>query len=272
MPVEYAPRGLVATLTPQANTTVEPEFSILWPAGVAMINGRLMSPKATIEKRLVDYFDQLDDSLNQFANAPIDAIAIACTGASYLAGVARERETLRRLAARTGVPAFTAASAVVDALNALGARRIGLVSPYPATLTAASVGYWQAQGFNVASVAEAKTDAGQFHPIYALPASGAMAALDTLTDSDLDAIVMLGTGMPTLQPISERPRIGRAPVMSCMLCLAWRAVMAIDRETPSAATLLDWIAGAAWRPRLAAHAWSPPAMPGGPVIAGRASR
>jgi maleate cis-trans isomerase len=260
MPVEYAPRGLVGTLTPQANTTVEPEFSILWPAGIAMINGRLTSTKATIEERLVDYFDQLEDSLKQFANAPIDAIAVACTGASYLAGGARERDTLRRLADRTGVAAFTAASAVVDALNALGARRIGLVSPYPATLTAASVRYWRSRGFDVAGLVEAKTDAGRFHPIYAMPASGAMAALETLAGKELDAIVMLGTGMPSLQPIGDRPRIGRAPVMSCMLCLAWRTVTAIDRETPSAKTLLDWIAGADWRPRLAARAWT--AAPG----------
>ncbi len=46
MSLEYAPRGLVGMLTPQANTTVEPEFNLLWPPGVAMINARLMSDKS----------------------------------------------------------------------------------------------------------------------------------------------------------------------------------------------------------------------------------
>ena len=45
MSLEYAPRGLVGMLTPQANTTVEPEFNLLWPPGVAMINARLISDK-----------------------------------------------------------------------------------------------------------------------------------------------------------------------------------------------------------------------------------
>lgn len=255
MPVEYAPRGLIGALTPQANTTVEAEFSLLWPAGIGMINGRLMSPKATMEARLVDYFDQLGEAVKQFANAPIDAIAVACTGASYLAGVAREREVLKGLTRQTGVPVFTAAIAVVDALNALGARRIGLVSPYPASLNAACVPYWQAQGFTVAAMAEAKAEGGEFHPIYAMKASGAGTALDTLEGEDLDAIIMLGTGMPTLQPILDRPRLGRAPVMSCMLCLAWRAVEAVDHAAPAAETLLAWIAGKDWGPRLAARAW-----------------
>ncbi len=90
MTLEYAPRGLVGMLTPQANTTVEPEFNILWPRGVAMINARLMSGKASMTDRLVDYFDNYGASLKQFANAPVGVVAAACTGASYLAG--RERE------------------------------------------------------------------------------------------------------------------------------------------------------------------------------------
>ena len=57
MSLEYAPRGLVGMLTPQANTTVEPEFNLLWPPGVAMINARLMSDKPSMSDRLVDYFD-----------------------------------------------------------------------------------------------------------------------------------------------------------------------------------------------------------------------
>ena len=47
--VEYAPKGLVGVLTPQANTTVEPEYAILTPPGYAFINARMTSPHKTIE-------------------------------------------------------------------------------------------------------------------------------------------------------------------------------------------------------------------------------
>ena len=253
MRVEYAPRGLIGVLTPQANTTVEPEMVVLSPPGVAFINGRLLSAKADMEDRLVDYFDQLDQSVTQFANAPIEALAIACTGASYLAGVARERVTLKRLSERLGVPVFTAASAVVDALRCLDAEEIGLVSPYPASLTESSIGYWEAQGFTVAAVATAETSGDNFHPIYSLPSEQARLGLERIERRDLDAIVMLGTGMPTLRPILDQPRLGTAPVMSCMLCLGWRSVIAVEKRPPGEANILEWVSGAEWGPRLAAR-------------------
>ncbi|KAA2235213.1 maleate cis-trans isomerase family protein [Salinarimonas soli] len=249
MALEYAPRGLVGVLTPQANTTVEPEFGILWPAGIAMINARLTSARGTIEERLVDYYDRLDDAVAQFANAPIAAVAIACTGASYLVGAQREDEIVARLEERLGVAVITSAKAVVDALRVSGARRVGFVSPYPAGLTEASVGYWRERGIEAAEVASAAPDEGAFHPIYSMRASGAREALDALGGRNLDAVVMLGTGMPTLRPILERPRLGRAPVMSCMLCLAWRTVLQVEGRSPTQESLLAWIEASDWRPR-----------------------
>lgn len=253
MSLEYAPRGLVGMLTPQANTTVEPEFNILWPPGVAMVNARLMSDKPSMTDRLVDYFDNYGSSLKQFANAPLGAVAAACTGASYLAGREREAEVVKNIGTQSGFPFITAALAVVDALNVLNARTIGLVSPYPDDLNRASIGYWQSHGFGVAEVANAFNTASSFHPIYSLGGSAASAALRTLEDKRLDAIVMLGTGMPTLRPIAETIGWRGAPVMSCNLCLAWRAVEALDTAAPRRATLERWLQGDGWAAQLKAR-------------------
>ena len=252
MSIEYASRGLVGMLTPQANTTVEPEFNLLWPPGVAMINARLMSDKPGMAERLVDYFDNYAASLDQFANAPLGVAAAACTGASYLAGRAREAETVRVIEQARGFPFVTAALAVVEALSALRARRIGLVSPYPDDLNGTSVTYWESHGFAVPEVARAFNTADSFHPIYSLDGAAATRALRTLEDKALDAIVMLGTGMPTLWPIANAIGWGGAPVMSCNLCLAWRAVVALDRTEPDAASLQPWLRGEGWVERLAA--------------------
>jgi maleate cis-trans isomerase len=250
MTVEYAPHGLIGVLTPQANTTVEPEFWLMLPPGVAVINARMTSDKPTLEARLTDYFDQIDTTIAQFHNAPVGAIAFATTGASYLASIARERAVVAAIMERMRIPFITAGHAVVLALKTLGARRIGLVSPYPEGLTKASTGYWRAHGFEVDSVVQIATNPGTFHPIYSIPAANAQQGLDRLAGKALDAIVMLGTGMPTLEPILQRPEVGGAPVMSCMLCLGWASIDAVRGRKPDAASLRAFVGGEGWGPRL----------------------
>jgi maleate isomerase len=242
MTVDYAPSGLFGVLTPQANTTVEPEVAILTPPDYAWINGRLTSAQNTIEARLVDYFTHLGPSFDQFANAPLKAVAVACTGASYLVGVAEEDRVLAALP----LPTVTAARAVVDGLQVLGAQRIALVSPYHAALDTVAVAYWQARGFEVVALASAYRPSDAFHPIYSLDRHAAEHALASLSGVAVDAVVMLGTGMPTLHAIRAAPRLGHAPVLSCMLALVWRTIALVDQRAPAADDLLSWIDGAAW--------------------------
>ena len=259
--LEYAPRGLVGVLTPQANTTVEPEMAVLTPPGHAFLNARLVSDKATIPDRLRDYFEGYEAALGQFANAPLAAVGYACTGASYLARVDREDATLARLTERAGAPVVTAATAVVDALAALGARRVALVSPYDAALDEASAAYWTARGLDVVARTSAFAASEVFHPIYSLTGARAEAELDRVEDAGADAVVMLGTGMPTLGPIARRPRLGGAPVLSCMLCLGWRLYAAARGEAPDAGGLRSVLDDPGWRERLArAQATGPRAI------------
>lgn len=255
MSVEYAPKGLIGLLTPQANTTVEPEMAILTPPGYAFINARLMSDKPTIEARLVDYFATLPGQLRQFANAPIGTALVATSGMSYLAGAEAEARILAEASRAAGIDVFTSALASVDMLNALGARRIALVSPYPESLNAPSRVYWAVHGFTVAAETGAFKDTGAFHPIYSLFGDDALAALDALHDApgaagNIDAVLMLGTGMPTLQPIRRRPFVGRAPVISCMLATAWRTTSALAKAPLTRQSALAWVENPEWGQRL----------------------
>jgi maleate isomerase len=249
---EYAPRGFIGVLTPQANTAVEAECGILFPAGVGMLAGRLTSAQPGMEDRLVDYFDTLDASVLQFGGTPLRALGFACTGASYLAGRDREDEVFQRLSQRLSCHVTSSALAVVDALHALAARRIALLSPYPESLTRHSIGYWESRGFAVGSVVQAKNSAsGAAHPIYGIGSDAAIQGLAELRGHGCDAVVMLGTGMPSLRAILETPRVDGAPVFSCTLALAWRSMRALEGAECSADSLLACIGGDDWRERFA---------------------
>ncbi|MBO6759198.1 MAG: hypothetical protein JJ902_22945 [Roseibium sp.] len=239
---EYCPRGLFAVLTPQANTTAEMELSILAPRGYGLATARLVSTKAGMDARLIDYVAQQNSTLDRFANAPISASMFACTGAAYLVDPADERRQKEEIEAARGYPFITAASAVADAIRALGAKRVGLISPYGDKLHAAALDYWAKRDLRPVAVARIAGRAESFHPIYATPASQAAQAMDSLPDVGLDCILFLGTGLPTLPVIAARSR-RELPIVSPNLCLMWRSVLAVTGTAPARETLLDWVTG-----------------------------
>jgi len=254
MSLEYAPRGLVGVLTPQANPTVEPEFSILLPAGMGMLAARLVSNQPTVDRRLADYFNNLDQSVAQFSDAPLSAIGVACTGSSYIMGRENEALLFSGLSKRKGIHVTSSALAVVDALHLLQAQRIGLVSPYPDSLLESSIQYWQSHGLKVQAVSKVAMNpdmSNATQPIYAIGSKSVMAAMDQLRGTSLDAIVMLGTGMPSLRSILHQPSLNAAPVISCTLALAWRCACALDNEELSPTSLRRWMAGTHWNSRMA---------------------
>lgn len=250
--LHYAPRGLVGVLTPQANTTAEPELSILAPPGVGLIAARLTSTRATIDERLADYVLAVDQTLDRFANAPLGTVIFACTGASYLVDPAAERETLDGIENRRGYKVLTAADAIADALEALSVRRVAILSPYGDALHAAALAYWAGRGLDVAAVEQVASDDAAFHPIYALSAGASSNSLARLVTSDAAAILMLGTGLPTLPAVLAH-RARPMPILSPNLCLMWRATLALAGMRPAASNLMPWLTGEAWRARYEAR-------------------
>jgi maleate cis-trans isomerase len=250
--LEYAPDGLLGVLTPQANTTVEPELMILIPPRTGMITARLTSSKPTIDERLVDYVEAMDSSLEQFANAPVGAVAFACTGAAYLVDPAEEDRHLAEIERNRGYPVITAANAVRDALEVLHVQRVGIISPYGDPLHENAMSYWEKRGLTIIREERINSAAAAFHPIYALGGEVSKGALEAIGTDGLEAVAMLGTGLPTL-PTILRATSAPVPVISPNLCLAWRSLLALSGVAPSAANLEPWLSGSAWSERFRQH-------------------
>ena len=104
-----------------------------------------------------------DDALGQFDPAPVleaaalladaqmDVIAWSGTSASWL-GFESDRRLCAAITAATGVPATSSVLGLNDALAALGARTLGLVTPYTSDVQARIVANYAAAG--IACVAE----------------------------------------------------------------------------------------------------------------------
>ena len=244
-PDEFTPEygRAVGITTPQANTTVEPEMhALLGARGFTVLAARLVSGKSDSRERLVDYFDRLPETLRQFDIAPLAAAGFACTGSSYL--VSREEEE-RRLAAASreaGFPVVSSAQAIRAALQELGATRIALLSPYPAWLAEAGQRYWRDAGLQLTSVTGLPGEMVDTRGIYRLTTAHVRERLAALDLRGAQALLLSGTGMPTLRTMAAAAT--GIPVVSSNLCLAWL----LAKLAGGNADLQAWIgADASWR-------------------------
>src|SRR5437870_5025117 len=125
-------------LIPSTNTTVEIECRLLPLAYQAHV-GRLKSSGGSFSPSRdedIDYQSQL------LGTAKVEIVILAQTSASLFADDYDDVVT-KRMSAGAGVPAVTSAQAVGRAVRALGARRIGIVSPYSAAVNARAAQYFQ---------------------------------------------------------------------------------------------------------------------------------
>ncbi|KQQ91245.1 ectoine utilization protein EutA [Aureimonas sp. Leaf324] len=148
---------------------------------------------------------------------PLDAILFSCTSASVAIGDAAVEAAIA--AAKPGVPIVTPPGAAVRALAQFGARRISLLTPYTVETTAGMADYFEARGFDLASVTCLGLEDDREMARIA-PASLVEAAV-AATDPQAEALFVSCTALRSaLIAADVEARIGR-PVVTSNQATAW---------------------------------------------------
>jgi maleate isomerase len=239
---QYGSRALFGIAVPQGNPTVEPEMWSMAPPGVSLVTTRLLGSRTNSDNRLRGYIDNLETSIAAYDTAPVDALGIACTGSSYLLGRAEETRRIGALATKYGYPIITAGQAIIQAFASLDASRIALLAPYPEWLVDASRSYWKDWGVELKSVVSYGADSDDTRDVYRFTAGNVAAAAAKLDHSGADAILLTGTGVPTLTALADIAAQSGKPVLSSNLCLMW-ALLQLNARTrdPRPTALVDLV-------------------------------
>jgi maleate cis-trans isomerase len=135
-------------LTPSSNTTQEPEFFAALPSDVTLHTGRVAYRDITPEEQMRCVLE-LESESRKLADAEVDVIVFAATAPTLAKGKGYDEVLIKRMEDASGRPATTAATAFVDALHAVGAKKIALGQPWSKTMEKPMVAFMQAHGFAV---------------------------------------------------------------------------------------------------------------------------
>jgi maleate isomerase len=143
-------RARLGVIVPSVNTVVEPWFSAVAPAGVTIHAARMFLDNNLTPESLVRMDrDEGLRAVKQIMSCKPASVAYCCTASSIVQGLEYDGRLNHELNQAAGVPAFTATLGIIEALRAVGAKRIAVCSPYTRVIDDAEHVFFSAAGFEI---------------------------------------------------------------------------------------------------------------------------
>ena len=221
-------RARIGVLLPPGNPTVEPELFGMAPTGVTLHFARIETPPsvgkagehAGMEERIRAYREGLAGPTQALSQVRPAVVVLAHTASSYALGFGNEQGLVDRMEALAGAPALLAAHAALAALRHLGVKRLALGTPYPESISRQGKAYWEAAGFEIAGYHRLE----DVHDIYAENEERAYLLARQADAPGADAVLLSGTGLPTVAVLETLERDLGKPVISSNQAMLWQAL------------------------------------------------
>lgn len=227
------------------------EPQMMAPGEVQFLTTRMTFKRSGLEDDIA-FVKNLEIHAALLADAEVDLIAMNCTAASLIAGPDSINE---RILAATGIRSITTIEAVMAALEATGARRIGLMTPYVEEVVNKEIDFLSAQGYEVSATAGrpclTPVEQGSLPPVTWLELAR------TLKGREMDGLLISCAGIQVAPVLAEIEQELGVPVVASNQALLWACLglCGVDAPSPGYGRLLNGEFGRYFRqPRTSATA------------------
>lgn len=232
----YSYRAKLGLIVPPTNTVNEAEWAQLMPEGVTFHTHRMPLHGAGEEAALMA---DLKHSVDLLAQSGADAVAYACTAGSMTVPATKLPDAATK---QTGHRVLTTSAALIEALSALGAKRISIATPYAQAVNDHEVAFLAAHDIETLAIAGLGIGAGgphEFVQIARTPLDRVRAHALDIFDPASDALLIACTDFPTLPLIPDLEAKLGVPVVTSNQATLWAMLRAvgIDDHLPGAGRL-----------------------------------
>ena len=210
-------------LIPSTNTTAEIEYSRLLPPLWQAHYARMATSSVNKTPFSPPRDEDVDYQARLLGTARVEAIFLLQTSASLFADNYCADVSGRISAAAGGVPGFTSAMAIGEAMGALGTRRVALVSPYSEPVNASAKRYFEGR-YGLTVVALEGFAATDSYAIGQLGPENAREAFARIDNPAIEAFIVPGGNFPTMASIAGWEREFGKPVVTTNQAALWATI------------------------------------------------
>jgi maleate isomerase len=221
-------RKRIGIVVPSTNTTVQPECEMLRPRGVTNHTGRstIKERPLNTEQAFLEHMQMMRGGIgvavDQIMTAGLDHLILGIALETFWGGVAAADKLLNEVAQRAAVGVSMGSTAAVAALNAFGAKRIGVLTPHQPRGDEMVHAYLTEAGFNVVRLKGLKCASPR--AIAQVSTEDIRAGLRELDGPDIDVLLQVGTALPTVAVAAEAERWLMKPVLAINAVTYWHAL------------------------------------------------
>jgi maleate isomerase len=235
-------RPKIGLIVPSTNTVMEPDFWRLAVEAGATVHTARMHHDLELEpaERLTLMAEYARQAVLDLATARVDVLVYGCTSGSFFFGPTWDDAHSLGLGLLAGIPLVSTSQATVEALKALEMKRVCVVTPYSAELSAPLPAYLDEHGIavlNMVSVDRYNVAGG---PASMTPDVIAQAVREAWRP-DADGVYFACTGVSILDQLQALEAELGKPVVSANGASWWAAWSHLKRDTrhPGLGRLLE---------------------------------
>lgn len=222
-----SPRAQFGLILPSTNTVVEAEFNWMRADGVSWHSGRIYIPDPVLDsdesfvKFLESLRTEIGRSVRDVMTAKPDYLVMGMSAETFWGGKDGAAKFEQWMVELSGLDVTTGAKACRSALDAYGAKQIGVITPYQPVGDEQVRTFFTDMGYEVAAVHGLKCDTAT--SIGDVPPEEIKAAFREVNGDDVDLLVQAGTNLPASRVAAEMEVELGKPVIAINTATVWHA-------------------------------------------------
>ena len=222
-------RARIGVIVPSSNTVNETEFNRLKPDGVTFHFTRSPLRRDPAADGFAAMMGDLDQACGDLAACSVDLVAYGCASGSMACPADR---LIGKLSEASGADAVSTAGAMLAALDAFGAKRIAMATPYTEETNAHEAEFLGRHGIEVVAAAGLglNTTIEKIQRISRVTPQAVFDHAMAVDRPEAEAVLICCTDFGTLDAIEPLEEALGKPVVTSNAATLWAALRALGIE------------------------------------------